>query len=112
MFLSILFSCQISLSYKFLLVPLFSFVQVLFWVRIWCTCVLCSILYISKNEPFCKVKCASLYLKIASACQQGEGSLLATGSYDGQARIWSKDGMLKLLQFVRSCLLEIAAICC
>jgi transducin (beta)-like 1 len=25
----------------------------------------------------------------------GEGSLLATGSYDGQARIWSKDGDLK-----------------
>ena len=25
---------------------------------------------------------------------QGEGSLLATGSYDGQARIWSKDGKL------------------
>jgi hypothetical protein len=25
---------------------------------------------------------------------QGEGSLLATGSYDGQARIWSKDGMV------------------
>ncbi|ONK60026.1 uncharacterized protein A4U43_C08F13430 [Asparagus officinalis] len=25
----------------------------------------------------------------------GEGSLLATGSYDGQARIWSKDGELK-----------------
>jgi transducin (beta)-like 1 len=41
----------------------------------------------------------------------GEGSLLATGSYDGQARIWSKDGMLKLLQFLHSCLLEIAAIC-
>jgi WD40 repeat protein len=40
----------------------------------------------------------------------GEGSLLATGSYDGQARIWSKDGMLTLLQFLRSCLLEIASI--
>lgn len=23
---------------------------------------------------------------------QGEGTLLATGSYDGHARIWSKDG--------------------
>jgi hypothetical protein len=23
---------------------------------------------------------------------QGDGSLLATGSYDGQARVWTKDG--------------------
>ncbi|KAK3145264.1 hypothetical protein QOZ80_4AG0326450 [Eleusine coracana subsp. coracana] len=29
----------------------------------------------------------------------GEGTLLATGSYDGQARIWSKDGELKQTLF-------------
>ncbi|XP_062184141.1 WD40 repeat-containing protein HOS15-like [Phragmites australis] len=29
----------------------------------------------------------------------GEGSLLATGSYDGQARIWSRDGELKQTLF-------------
>uniref|UniRef100_A0A453BJ10 Uncharacterized protein n=1 Tax=Aegilops tauschii subsp. strangulata TaxID=200361 RepID=A0A453BJ10_AEGTS len=29
----------------------------------------------------------------------GEGTLLATGSYDGQARIWSRDGELKQTLF-------------
>jgi hypothetical protein len=34
---------------------------------------------------------SSLYLLFCHPLQ-GEGTLLATGSYDGQARIWSRDG--------------------
>ena len=40
----------------------------------------------------CLESCSS-NLEDRCVCLQGEGSLLATGSYDGQARIWSKDGM-------------------
>jgi len=32
---------------------------------------------------------------------KGDGTLLATGSYDGQARIWSRDGELLDILFYK-----------
>lgn len=36
----------------------------------------------------------------------GEGTLLATGSYDGQARIWSRDGAQNECSLVRRLLIR------
>jgi WD40 repeat protein len=43
------------------------------------------------SSRFLTITCHASYLFCCHPFQ-GEGTLLATGSYDGQARIWSRDG--------------------
>lgn len=40
---------------------------------------------------------AFIYMETSLSLWQSEGTLLATGSYDGFARIWTKDGEMALI---------------
>ena len=42
----------------------------------------------------------------------GAGTLLATGSYDGLARVWSKEGARRTQALIHLSLMQLLAVCC